>query len=134
MSGYSLILKIQALEKQLHDLGMRWGYDRVGGRWGDPESGDTVAVFPRGAELPIYVRDATLFRGTISQLEVWIQGVQWARDYDRMLRISDENKRKKGEARELERQALQRKREEQAQMIRVLKASDAENKKSKKGK
>ena len=44
MSGYALILKIQALEKQLHDLGMRWGYDRVGGRWGDPESGDTVAV------------------------------------------------------------------------------------------
>ena len=45
-----------------------------------------------------------------------------------------QNKRKKGEARELERQALMRKREEQAQMIKVLKASDAENKESKKGK
>ena len=43
-----------------------------------------------------------------------------------------QNKRKKGEARELERQALQRKREEQAKLVQVLKASDAENKAKKK--
>lgn len=130
MSGYRLIKKIQALEQELQDLGMRWGYDSRGGY--NNEFGDIVAVFPRDEALPIYVRDATLFCGTIEQLEVWIHGVRWARDYDRMLRISDENKRQKGEAKELERQALQRKREEQAKMVQVLKASDAENKAKKK--
>ena len=130
MSGYGLILKIQALEKQLHDLGMRWGYDSRGGY--NNEFGDIVAVFPREEALPIYVRDATLFCGTIEQLEVWIHGIRWARDYDRMLRISDEDRRKKGEVKERERQALMRKREEQKEMLRVLRATDAENRVAKK--
>ena len=130
MSGYSLILKIQRMEKDLHDLGMRWGYDKFGR--GDSEHGDTVAVFPRDEELPIYTRDASLFYGTINQLDTWLNGVKWARDYDRMLRISDDKRREKHEAKERERQALMRKRAEQAEMLRVLKASDRENQVAKK--
>ena len=130
MTGYSLIKKIRDLEQELHDLGMRWGYDSRGGY--NNEFGDIVAVFPREEALPIYVRDATLFCGTIEQLEVWIHGIRWARDYDRMLRISDEDRRKKGEVKERERQALMRKREEQKEMLRVLRATDAENRGKKK--
>ena len=132
MSGYSLILKIQALEKQLHELGMRWGYDSRGGYSGNSEFGDTVAVFPRDEALPIYVRDAVLFCGNLKQLETWLAGIRWARDYDRMLRISDKDRRKKGEAKEVERQALMRKRAEQAEMLKVLRATDAQNRAKKK--
>ena len=130
MTGYSLILKIQALEKQLHDLGMRWGYDSRGGY--NNEFGDIVAVFPREEALPIYVRDAVLFCGNLKQLETWLAGIRWARDYDRMLRISDKDRRKKGEAKEVERQALMRKRAEQAEMLKVLRATDAQNRAKKK--
>jgi hypothetical protein len=31
--------------------------------------------------------------GTLEQLQVWIRGVQWAREYDMMLKLSDEKKR-----------------------------------------
>ena len=44
-----------------------------------------------------------------------------------MLRITDEKKRKKYEDKELARQAEQRKREEQEQMLAVLRAKDHEN-------
>lgn len=131
MSGYALILKIQALEKQLHDLGMRWGYDKVG-RWGDSGFGDTVAVFPRDEELPAYSRDAMLFSGSIADLQYWLNGIQWARDYDMLLKVSDKNKREKGEVRHRAYLAKIKKQEEQQEMMRVLKSSDAENKAKKK--
>jgi hypothetical protein len=82
--------------------------------------------------LPIYSRDAELFIGSIERLENWLAGVQWARDYDMMLKVSDEKKRNRAEVKERERIALRRKREEQARMLQVLRASDQENRVSKK--
>ena len=133
MSGYALILKIQALEKQLHDLGMRWGYDKHGS-WGDGGFGDTVAVFPRDEELPAYARDAMLFTGSITDLQHWLAGVKWARDYDFLIKVSDKNKREKGEFKIREYQAKVKKELEQTEMLRVLKSTDAENKAAKKSK
>jgi len=77
--------------------------------------------------LPIYSRDAELFIGSIERLEDWLAGVQWARDYDMMLKVSDDKKRTRAEERERERIALRRKREEQAQILQVLSATDREN-------
>lgn len=131
MSGYALILKIQALEKELHELGMRWGYDEHG-RYGDGEFGDTVAVYPRDEELPVYSRDAMLFSGSLADLQYWLNGIKWARGYDMLLKVSDEKKRSKGETKHREYLAEMRRREEQAEMMRVLKSSDAENKAKKK--
>jgi hypothetical protein len=132
MSGYNLILKIQSLEKQIHELGFRWGYDKHG-RWGDGEDfGDKVAIFPRDDKLPPYSRDAMLFCGSIEQLQSWINGIVWARAYDRLLNISNENKREKGEQKHLEYLAKLKKQDEQREMIQVLRASDAENSSKKK--
>jgi hypothetical protein len=48
--------------------------------------GDLIAVRPRDSDsLPIYSRDAELFVGTLEALEYWIQGIEWARQYDTML-------------------------------------------------
>ena len=131
--GYGLILKIQALEKQLHDLGMRWGYDRHGQAWGDGKFGDTVAVFPRDDELPAYARDAMLFSGTITDLQYWLNGLKWARDYDYLLKVSDNTKREKAEVKHREYLAKMKKQAEQAEMMRVLRATDRENRKTKPG-
>ncbi len=132
MSGYSLILKIQSLETQIHDLGFRWGYDKHG-RWGDGNDfGDKVAIFPRDEELPAYARDAMLFCGTINELQTWINGIKWARDYDMLLKVSDEKKREKGEVKYREYLAKVRKQREQAEMLAVLKATDQQNRAGKK--
>jgi hypothetical protein len=50
--------------------------------------------------LPIYSRDAELFVGSLETLETWLHGVRWAREYDMMLRLSDEKKRSTAEQKE----------------------------------
>jgi hypothetical protein len=84
MSGYNAIVKIRRLEEEIDKLGFRWGNSKHGA-WGGHEHGDVVALFPKDDCLPIYSRDAELFTGTLGQLEVWLQGFQKAREYDRML-------------------------------------------------
>ena len=106
MSGYQLILRIKRLEEQLEDLGFRWGHDKHG--WGGTEDIDRVSIFPRGEELPVYARDACLFTGTINEVDRWLQGVTWARNYDMLLKVSDVKKRERKEQDERNRQMLQR--------------------------
>ena len=57
--------------------------------------------------LPMYSRDAELFIGTIERLEDWLAGVRWAREYDMMLRLSDEVKRNKAEQKQRNRNLMQ---------------------------
>jgi hypothetical protein len=83
MSGYNLLTKIRRLEAICDKMGFmlchsKHGYHR--------EFGDVIAIKPKDQDsLPIYSRDAELFVGTFDQLEIWLQGLIWARDYDRMV-------------------------------------------------
>lgn len=91
MPGYSLILKIRSIEDKIHNLGFRWGHPRHQRPGGEP---DHLSIMPRDDELPVYARDAELFTGTIAELEVWLRGVEWARDYDMMMKVVPKGKRR----------------------------------------
>lgn len=92
MSGIRLIEQIRRLETKLDKLGFVFANSRYNSYNGDYR--DMVAIAPKDLDvLPIYSRDAQIFNGTIDELERWIQGVEWARDYDRMLELSNEKKR-----------------------------------------
>lgn len=83
MSGYNFIQKIRKLELECDKLGFMMCHSKYSY---NNEFGDVVAVKPKDEiVLPIYSRDAELFCGTISDLEVWLRGIRWSRDYDRML-------------------------------------------------
>jgi hypothetical protein len=56
--------------------------------------------------LPIYNRDAELFVGSLEGLETWLHGVRWAREYDMMLKLSDDKKQKTKEDHERGRQLI----------------------------
>lgn len=91
MTGITAIRTYQRLLEQCDKLGFAIGASRHGGFYPDK---DIVAVSPKDQEsLPIYSRDAEIFVGSIEELEVWLRGVQWARDYDCMLKVSDDKKR-----------------------------------------
>ena len=125
MSGWNTIERIRRVEKQVDALGFRFAKSRHSD-W--TESHGALSLVPKDADaLPIYTRDAELFVGSLERLEDWLAGLQWAREYDRMLKMSDEKKREKAEVRERERLALMRKREEQSQILQVLRATDREN-------
>jgi hypothetical protein len=91
MSGYNLIRKIRRLEEECDGLG--FVIDQARGYITETD-GDLVSVRPKDANaLPIYSRDADLFIGRLEDLEYWLRGIQWARNYDRMLGISSNKKR-----------------------------------------
>lgn len=95
MSGYQTVLEVKRLEEDLAKMGLMMCYPKHG--YGN-ERGDLVAVKPKDSEaLPVYSRDAELFIGSLRELRCWMIGVDWARGYDMLLRLSDEKKRERKE-------------------------------------
>ena len=131
MSGFSTYKQWQAIEEQAKMLGFRLGSPRGSG-WTMGEHSDLVALYPADESLPIYNREADLFTGTFGQVQSFLAGWIRSREYDRMLRMTDDKRRRKFEAAELARQAEQKKREEQKKLVAVLQATDAENSSKKK--
>jgi len=129
MSGYYTYNRWKRIEESAEKLGFRLGNPKHG--W-NHDNQDLVALFPADNALPIYSRDADIFTGTFHEVEVWLDGWSRARVYDQMLGLSTDKKRARAEDRERARQVERRKREEQAELLRVLKASDAENRGKKK--
>ena len=82
MSGYNLVRKIKFLEEECDKL----GFKMCQAQHFQKEFGDLLALKPKDIEsLPPYSRDAEIFIGTLNDLERWLQGIEWARKYDRML-------------------------------------------------
>lgn len=94
MSGYHTVLRMRRLEEDVAKLGFMFAYPKH--RFGDEQ--DMVALKPLDSDaVPIYSRDAEIFCGTLEQLEVWLRGVEWARNYDMLLKVSDEKRRARKE-------------------------------------
>lgn len=83
MAGYQAIIALRRLEERVDRLGFRMGMPKHGGYY--KEFGDQVALFPKEDALPIYSRDAEIYVGTLEGMEIWLNGFEKAREYDRML-------------------------------------------------
>ena len=94
MAGWNTITQIRKLEERADGLGMRFTAYKH-----DDTYGEHVALVPKDKDaLPIYSRDAILFAGSLEHADRFIQGVLWAREYDRM--TIDRNNDKKRERKE----------------------------------
>jgi len=81
MAGWAVIKQIRVLEDRAHMLGMKFAPYRH-----DDIKADNVALVPCYPDsLPIYTRDAILFAGSLEGAYKFMQGIMWARDYDRMV-------------------------------------------------
>lgn len=104
MSGWNTIQRIKRVEEEIDKLGFKFSKSKHSD-W--QEDHGALSLMPKDSDsLPIYSRDAELFVGSIEGLETWLHGVRWAREYDMMLRISDEKKRTAAEQKERNRQLL----------------------------
>ena len=80
MTGWNTLRKIQVLKERADLLGMKFAQYRH-----NDYNEDNVALIPKDQDsLPIYSRDAILFAGSLESADQWMQGVLWAREYDRM--------------------------------------------------
>ena len=94
MSGWNTIQQVRKLEERADKLGLKFAAYRH-----DDKYGDNVALIPKDSDaLPIYCRDAVMYAGSLEGASSWMQGVMWAREYDRM--AVDRNLDKKRERKE----------------------------------
>jgi hypothetical protein len=104
MSGWNTIQRIKRVEEEIDKLGFKFSKSKHSD-W--QEDHGALSLRPKDPDaLPIYNRDAELFVGSIEGLETWLHGVRWAREYDMMLRLSDEKKREAAEQKERNKQLL----------------------------
>ncbi len=97
MAGYNAVLELRRLEADLDAIGLMLCNPKHGS-WSGNDYSDRAGVKPKDADaLPIYSRDAEMFTGTLEQIKIWLIGVQWARQYDNLLKLSDDKKRAKKE-------------------------------------
>lgn len=93
--GYDQILQMRRAEAKASELGFMFCYPKSG--WSNNEA-TYLALRPKDAEsLPIYSRDAQLFTGTLTDVENFLRGIEWARNYDDILRVSSTVKRERKE-------------------------------------
>jgi len=95
MAGWNTIERIRRIEEAVDKLGFKFSKSKHSD-WTDDHG--ALSLVPKDSDsLPIYSRDAELFVGSLERLEDWLAGVRWAREYDMMLKLSDEKKRKRKE-------------------------------------
>lgn len=98
MSGWNTIQKIKRIEQIVDELGLKFAKTR-NRDWIDDHG--FLSLVPKDHDsLPIYSREAELFVGSLEQIEDWLSGVRWAREYDKMLRLSNDKQRNAAEQKE----------------------------------
>lgn len=94
--GYNQIIQMRRVESKATELGFMFAHPRTG--WGGSDGKEFIALKPKDADsLPIYARDTQMFTGTLDDVENFMLGIEWARKYDAMLKVSDDKKRERKE-------------------------------------
>jgi hypothetical protein len=104
MSGWNTIQRIRRIEEEVDKLGFKFAKSKHSD-WSEDHG--ALSLVPKNADaLPMYSRDAELFVGSLERLEDWLAGVRWAREYDRMCKISTDKAREAAEQKERNRQLM----------------------------
>ena len=115
MSGWNQIQQVHKVEERADKLGFKFAPYKHENIYGE-----NVALIPKDQELPIYTRDAELFAGTLEGAAYWLQGVAWAREYDRM--VIDKNtdaKRARKEQDERNKQLVKMLKDEKLNLVKT---------------
>jgi len=101
--GMNMIERIDRVREVVDRLGFRMGKPAYAA-YSETDNMDNIALYPKDDCLPIYTRDACLFTGNLVELEYWIKGLDWARQYDSYLGAVSDKRRKQYEDKEVARQ------------------------------
>jgi hypothetical protein len=93
--GYDMVQRVKRIEEDAATLGFKFSRSNFGHN--DP-GGCKITLEPKDDDaLPIYSRDANIYTGGIDDVSIFLHGIRWARDYDYMMKISNEKQRERKE-------------------------------------
>jgi hypothetical protein len=95
--------RMKRVEARADALGFEF---RSSGYWASDTGTSSIYVKPKDDSLPIYSRTATFFTGSLEHIDSWLDGIEWARHYDSLLKVSNHEKRTAKEQQERNRQLL----------------------------
>lgn len=113
--GWSEIDRIRRVEENANALGFAFAPSKY-----RSPSENRISLIPLAESWPIYTRDAVLFSGNLNEIESWLFGIQHARTYDALLRLSFDKKRRQAEIREVARIAKMLDEKEKREIVRIL--------------
>jgi hypothetical protein len=98
MAGFETVKIMRDFERACYELGFE-----ITKSLHNPAG---IALKARDDCFPHYSRDAELFSGSVEEALLWLRGLLWARDYDDMLKLSNDKKRGEQEQKERNRQLM----------------------------
>lgn len=116
MITYSDYERIKSVEAQAQELGFQLAKSDY--RY---SSSANFALVPMSDQLPAYSREAEIAAGDLNHIQAFLAGFVRARQYDMLLRLSDDKKRARAEERYCARVAEKKRREEAKQVYQILK-------------
>ena len=117
--GMDMIERIDRVRELAEFFGFRLGRRPHSG-FGDGGL-DVISLYPKDDRLPTYSRDACLFTGSLSDVENFLDGIQWARKYDQLINATTDQRRQQFEAKEVARLAKMKLNREKAETFKTLK-------------
>lgn len=92
VAGWQLLRDYRSAEERAAKIGLKFAPSKYSGM-----EFDTIALVPLDEHLPVYNREAEVFQGTLQDINKWLQGVDWARNYDNIMKVSNDEKRQTAE-------------------------------------
>lgn len=81
--------------QEVEELANKLGFKFTFGQYGYGKDQDYIVLANKDDCLPIYAKDTSLFSAfDIDEVHAFLKGIMWARDYDRMLKVSTEKRRR----------------------------------------
>ena len=101
VAGWQLLKSFRNVEVRANKIGLKFAPSKYSGM-----EFDTIALIPLNEHLPIYNREAEIFTGTLQDIDKWLQGITWARNYDDLMKVSNDEKRQTAESKYNQRELL----------------------------
>jgi hypothetical protein len=117
--GMNMIERIDQIRALADFFGFRLGRREHSG-FGDSDI-DVIALYPKDSRLPTYSRNSCLFTGSLSDVENFLDGIRWARQYDNLIGATSDKRREQYEAKEAARLAKIQYNKERAETFKILK-------------
>lgn len=101
-TNWNTVQKIKRIEAMANKMGFEFspGRDRY------MDGGDSIQLIPLGDALPHYRRGAEIYSGSVEDIGTWLEGLKFARNYDEMLKLSNDKKRAEREQVERNKQLM----------------------------